>query len=154
MTNIDFKITPQMIEKGMELGYSPERLPLLFFVPLVQVAWAEGFVQAGEQKAILRFAENYKLAGHSAYETLLSWFDTRPEDEFFERSMNDLRQLLEAIPAKQAEKLRSTLRFGCNEVAHASGAAGFLRGGSNIHQEELEVLGFIGKRLNLSSAYV
>jgi hypothetical protein len=154
MTNIDFKITPQMIEKGLELGYAPERLPLLFLVPLLQVAWAEGFVQASEQKAILRFAQNFKLAGHSAFERLLPWLDTRPEDEFFERSMNDLRELLDRIPAKQAEKLRAALRFGCSEVAHASGTAGFLRRGSNIHRDEREHLLKIGERLGLRHSCV
>lgn len=151
---IDFKVTPQVIEKGLELGYAPDRLPLLLLVPLVQVAWAEGFVQAGEQKTILRFAQNFGLAGNSAFERLLSWFDTRPEDEFFERSMNDLRALLDRIPAKQAERLRQALRFGCNEVAHVSGAAGFRRGTSNVHRDERESLLKIGERLGLQQSCV
>ena len=150
----DTKLTPQMIEKGLDLGYAPERLPLLFLVPFVQIAWAEGAVQAGEQRAILRFAENFDLAGTPAYERLLAWFDERPDEDFFDSSTRDLRELLDRIPVKQAARLRAMLQFGCVEVAHASGAAGFLRGGSNIQREERENLLHIGERLGLRHSFV
>lgn len=150
----NYILTPQITEKGLELGYAPERLPLLFLVPFVQVAWAEGAVQASEQRAILRFAQNFNLAGTSAYERLLAWFDERPEEEFFDRSTRDLSLLLEAIPAKQAARLRAMLQFGCVEVAHASGAAGFLRGTSNVHRDERENLLHLGERLGLRRSHV
>lgn len=54
----DYQFPLAVTEKGAELGYSPDTLPLLFLVPFVQVAWAEGFVQASEQKTILRLAAN------------------------------------------------------------------------------------------------
>lgn len=144
-----------IMEKGSELGYSPDELPLLFLVPFVQVAWAEGFVQASEQKAILRFAANLHIgAGHPAFEQLLGWFDERPEEEFFDRSLEDLRELLAGIPVKQAAHLRSMLQFGCVEVAHASGDIGMLRARSNIRREERELLRNIGERLGLMHSYV
>lgn len=147
----DYQFSPQVIEKGVELGYPPDRLPLLFLVPFVQVAWAEGHVQASEQKAILNFAGNLRVnAEHSDYDQLLSWFDERPTDQFFERSINDLRDLLEDIPANQASRLRSMLQFGCIEVAQASGDIGMLRGRSNIRREERDQLQYIGERLGLA----
>jgi len=110
----DFQFSPQVIAKGAELGYEPFKLPLLLLVPFIQVAWAEGHVQAREQKAILSFAGNLRVhPGHSDYERLISWFDERPTDEFFARSIQDLRALLEGIPANQAARLRSMLQFGC-----------------------------------------
>ena len=48
----DYQFPLQVMEKGAQLGYAPDKLTLLFLVPFVQVAWAEGFVQASEQKAI------------------------------------------------------------------------------------------------------
>lgn len=150
----EFMLTPQIIEKGSELGYAPERLPLLFLIPFVQVAWAEGFVQASEQRAILKFAQNFNVGENSAYEQLLSWFDERPGEEFFARSIEDLRALLERIPAKQPARLRSMLQFGCTEVAHAAGDIGILRGRSNVRREEREQLRFIGERLGLTQSYV
>ncbi len=150
----DFTFTPQMVKNALELGHDSSRLPLLLLVPFVQVAWAEGTVQAGEQKAILNFAKKFSLVGHSSYERLLTWFDERPEDEFFESSINDLSHLLDRLPAKEAERLRSILRFGCHEVAHACGPVGFLRSGSNIDRDEREQLLKLDERLGLRHSYV
>ncbi len=151
----DYVFPIQVTEKGLELGYAPEKLPLLFLVPFVQIAWAEGFVQASEQKAILRFAANLSVnADHSDYEKLLGWFDERPAEEFFARSIEDLRELLESIPLKQATRLRTMLQFGCVEVAQASGDIGLLRGRSSIRREEREQLRHIGERLGLAQSHV
>ena len=150
----DYQFPLQVMEKGAQLGYAPDKLTLLFLVPFVQVAWAEGFVQASEQKAILRFAANLCVnAGHQDFERLLGWFDERPTEEFFDRSLKDLRELLEGIPVQQAARLRSMLQFGCVEVAHAAGDIGLLRGRSNIHREERELLGRIGERLGLAQVH-
>ena len=150
----EFQFPIQVMEKAKNLGYAPEQLSLLLLTPFVKVAWAEGFVQASEQKAILRFAENLNLNPHPAYEKLLAWFDERPSEEFFDRSIEDLRLLLESIPPKQAARLRSMLQFGCVEVAHASGDIGLLRGGSNIRREEREQLRHLGERLGLAHSRV
>jgi hypothetical protein len=144
----------QVMEKAKNLGYAPDHLSLLLLTPFVKVAWAEGFVQASEQKAILRFAENLNLNAHPAYEKLLAWFDERPSEEFFDRSIEDLRLLLESIPPKQAARLRSMLQFGCVEVAHASGDIGLLRGRSNVRREEREQLRHLGERLGLAHSFV
>ena len=151
----DFIFPIQVTEKGAELGYAPDKLQILFLVPFVQVAWAEGFVQASEQRAILSFARNMQVnQEHTDYERLVGWFDERPTDEFFARSIEDLRELLKNIPAKQAARLRKMLEFGCVEVAHAAGDIGLLRGGSNIRREEREQLKFIGERLGLMHSYI
>lgn len=150
----DYQFPTQVMKKARALGYAPARLPLLLLTPFVQVAWAEGFVQPSEQKAILRFAVNLKLSGHSAYEKLLQWFDERPSEEFFTRSIEDLRELLESVPPKQAARLRRMLQFGCVEVAHAAGDIGLLRGRSNIRREEREQLLHIGERLGLAHSFV
>lgn len=151
----DYQFPLKVMEKGAQLGYAPANLPLLFLVPFVQVAWAEGFVQPSEQKAILRFAANLRLKPeNSDFDRLLGWFDERPAEEFFDRSLEDLRELLADIPAKQAARLRSMLQFGCVEVAHAAGEIGLLRGRSNIRREERELLQNIGERLGLSHSYV
>jgi hypothetical protein len=145
----------QVSEKAGTLGYAPGKLPLLFLVPFVKVAWAEGHVQANEQKAILSFAGNLSVnQNHADYEKLLKWFDERPDEEFFARSIEDLRELLADIPPKQAARLRSMLQFGCVEVAHASGDIGLLRGRSNIRREEREELRHIGERLGLNHSHV
>ena len=151
----DYVFPVQVTDKGAELGYASDKLAMLLLTPFVKVAWAEGFVQASEQKAILRFAENFGVKpGHADYEKLLGWFDERPAEEFFACAIEDLRRLLDRIPPKQAARLRAMLQFGCIEVANASGDIGLLRGGSNIRREEREQLKFIGERLGLMHSYV
>ena len=151
----DYQFPLQVMEKGAQLGYAPDKLTLLFLVPFVQVAWAEGFVQGSEQKAILRFAANLRVKPeHQNFEQLLVWFDERPTEEFFDRSIEDLRELLADIPVQQAARHRSMLQFGCVEVAHAAGEIGLLRGHSNIHREEREQLENIGERLGLTHSHV
>lgn len=154
MKQKDDKFSPQLIEKGRQLGYTPEGLPLLFLAPMVRVAWAEGFMQGGEQKAILRLAAQLNLTGQRAYERLLQWFDERPEDEFFDNSLADLRELLDALPTQQAILWRDLLGHGCLEVAHAVGDAGFRRGGSNIHPDERASLLHINARLGLPLSHI
>ena len=151
----EYQLLLKVLEKGAEIGYAPHKLPLLLLVPFVQIAWAEGFMQANEQKAILRFAANLGVKpGHSSFELLLEWFDERPTDEFFENALEDLSELLKRIPEKQAARLRTMLQFGCVETAHAAGDIGLLRGRSNIRREEREHLQIIGARLGLAQSYI
>ena len=151
----EYAFPMQVNEKAEKLGYAPDKLPLLLLVPFVKVAWAEGFVQANEQKTILSFAGNLRVnSKHPDYEKLLAWFDERPDEEFFARSIEDLRSLLADIPPKQAARLRAMLQFGCVEVAHASGDIGLLRASSNIRREEREELRRIGEQLGLRQNYV
>lgn len=151
----EYAFSIQVTEKAEKLGYAPDKLPMLFLIPFVKVAWAEGFVQANEQKAILSFAGNLRVnQDHADYEKLLKWFDERPDEDFFDRSIEDLRSLLADIPPKQAARLRAMLQFGCVEVAHASGDIGLLRGRSNIRREEREELQRIGERLGLNHNHI
>jgi len=153
--NNDYRFSLELIEKGAELGYGPHELPLLFLVPFLQVAWAEGHVQASEQKAILSLARDLHVdSNHAGYERLVGWFDERPADDFLSRSLEDLRLLLESIPAIQASRLRLMLGFGCVEVAQAAGDIGLLRHSSNVRREEREQLQQIGERLGLAPIHI
>lgn len=145
-----YEIPSEVFEVTAELGYSPQKLPLLFMIPLIQVAWAEGFVQAGEKRVIRRYAENFQIKGDEENLRQLGiWLDERPSDEFCSESLEDLQIILVNIPAKQAAHLRRILQTGCIEVANAAGEIGLLRNRSNIQREEKELLKDLGDRLGL-----
>lgn len=145
-----YEIPFEVIETAAEIGYPPHKLPLLFMVPLVQVAWAEGFVQAGEKRVILRYAEGFEINGNEEnFRQLGIWLADRPTDEFYDESLEDLQIILVNIPAKQAAYLRGILQTGCVEVANAAGEIGLLRSRSSIQREEKELLKDIGDRLGL-----
>lgn len=144
----------EVLESAAGLGHAPHRLPLLFLAPLVQVAWAEGFVQPSEQKTILNFAANLRVRpGTSAFEELVKWFDERPSDEYFAAALDDLIELLGSIPHSEATRYRSMLQFCCVQTARSAGDIGLLRTPSNIRREEREVMGAIGRRLGLLPAF-
>ncbi|MCD9185711.1 MAG: hypothetical protein LUM44_04720 [Pyrinomonadaceae bacterium] len=145
-----YEVPSEAFEIATEMGYSPDKLPLLFMVPLVQVAWAEGFVQAGEKRVIRRYAGSFQINGDEENLRQLDiWLDERPSDEFCEESLEDLQIILVNIPAKQAAYLREILQTGCIEVANAAGEIGLLRSRSSIQREEKELLKDLGDRLGL-----
>lgn len=141
----------QLIEKWNELGYAAESLPLVFYVPLVQVAWAEGFLQASERRLILQFARENNLSADLIEEELLLWLDERPSDDFFAAATAILRELLNEMPAAESESWREKLQTACLEVAGASARIGILREREKISHEERRELEQIGNNLGFST---
>ena len=136
-TDYDQLLLPRIIEQGTRAGFAPaEHLPVLCFVPFVQVAWAEGFVQPAERRAILRLAESLNVAPeHPGYRELVGWLDERPPDEFFDRAGEMIRELLAVLP---------------DESYGLAGDIGLLRHRSGIRREEREQLRRIGEKLGLT----
>lgn len=139
-------------ERLLDFGYKPEELQLLFLAPFVQTAWAEGFVQATERKAILKLAARLKITPqHLHHPDLVEWLDTRPSDEFFAQTNEILREMLEILPPSQSLRLRRILEAGCFKVAHAAGDIGFFKNRSRITPEERTELYRLGELLDFSS---
>lgn len=146
------EITSQKIgERLLEFGYKPEELQLLFLVPFVQMAWAEGFVQPIERRAILKLAARLNVTPqHMHHPDLLEWLDERPPDAFFQQTNEILREMLDILPPYQSLRLRRMLEAGCFKVAHAAGDIGFFKKRSRITPEEREEFYRLGELLNFS----
>ncbi|HEX8268244.1 MAG TPA: hypothetical protein VF596_22790 [Pyrinomonadaceae bacterium] len=151
--NAKYKILSQAIEKMTKTDSSQAIHPLLFLVPFVQVAWAEGFVQASERRAILCLAADIGVTSrHPDFGELLEWLEDRPTDEFFAESIEKLRDFLAELPPEQSESLRNILQIGCLKVSEAAGEIGFLRGRSRTTPEEREEVFRLGERLGFAPA--
>ncbi|HSK73319.1 MAG TPA: hypothetical protein VK892_16585 [Pyrinomonadaceae bacterium] len=151
---MDFEIPNFVVDKWFELGYDSDTLPLLFAVPLVQVAWAEGFLQAGERRAILQFVAKLRMNfDDEAFIALSNWCDERPTDEFFAHANDILADWLKLIPEEQSEELREAVFEGCLKVARVSTNIGLLRDRKGIRREERHLLREIGDRLGFSPEY-
>ena len=134
-----------------KLGYPTETIRLLLLVPLVQTAWAEGFVQACERKTILKFAEELQVNGAATeYLYLIDWFENRPSEEFFARATELLCKWLAEMPIEQSVKIRKILFTGCFDVACASTEIGLRKEKQRISREERRELGLIGEKLGLT----
>ncbi len=135
-----------------ELGYTPATVPLLYLVPLIQVAWAEGSVSKHERTLILEAAHARGIEfGSTAYECLSEWLDARPTEEFFERTLRVISALLETLPPEQRENSKRDLVSYCAKVAEASGGfIGFLGSSHRVCTEERELLARIATELESS----
>jgi hypothetical protein len=144
--------TPLTIQiRWSKLGYKPETIKLIFLVPLIQVAWAEGYLQRSERKMILRFAGDLEIKPETEeYELLNILLDERPLDEFFTQAANILKTWLDLLPANESEKLRETLHDACLKVAKASPEIGMHRNRRAIRREEEEQLVRLTKNLGFS----
>src|SRR5262245_13723111 len=81
---------PQALADLQELGYRAETVQLLFVVPLIYAAWADGSITQRERSLILELAK----ADGPARRQLTQWLEERPPREFFERSFRVIQSLL------------------------------------------------------------
>jgi len=120
----------QLAQRIGALGFEGETARVLHLMPLVEVAWADGALSAGERKVILQAAEARGIKPHSPSGILLaSLLEERPSDTVLEEILEVLKDLLHA---KNAEP--KSLLSACIDVAAASG--GFLGMGDKISNEE------------------
>lgn len=106
-----------------EMGWTRESVrDLLPLTPLVQVAWAEGYVSEKERKAILSLAEERGITeGKPSYAQLLAWLEERPSEEFFIQTLKIIGALLHLLPEKDRQVSRQDILKYCRRIAEASG---------------------------------
>ena len=142
----------EILNTLQEMGYTRATLSLLYLVPQVQVAWAEGSVSKSERELILEAARLRGIeAGSAAYEQLIGWLNEQPAEEFFERTLRVISALLQTLPPERREASKRDLVAYCTQVAGISGGlAGFLSFGGKVCKEEREMLQRIAAQLECS----
>src|SRR5262245_29015000 len=78
-------IADQALLDGLrELGFTPDTVPLLPLVPVVQMAWAEGGVTPAERTLVVSLARKRGITeGSAADRQLAEWLDRQPGQEVF-----------------------------------------------------------------------
>jgi hypothetical protein len=128
------------------MGYTPDTVALLYLVPLIQVAWAEGAVTRRERQLILKAAASHGIRRPGpAYEQLTEWLERHPSEEFFENTLRVISALLAEQPAAESEIHKRDLISYCTEIARVSGG---ILGIGAISEEERAVLEHIIRDLN------
>lgn len=149
---IDFENMTEIVEKWRALGGDEKTLPLLTFAPAVQVAWAEGFMQAGERRTILELFAASGLADDDLKNELLGWLDERPSDDFFAAATEILSEWLAKMSSHRSAGLRDLLHERCVKVAEASTTIGLRPGTRAVSREERRQLELIGNQLGFTLA--
>jgi len=146
----NLQMPQNLIKKWEKLGFVRNNFRLVFLAPLLQTAWAEGFLQAGERRAIENFAvlEFGIEPDTSEYSELKFWLDERPADDLFEKMNQILNEWLDAMQVNTRKRWRNRLLQACLDVAHSSPRIGFAaRKLSNVCPDEKREIMQISRRL-------
>lgn len=118
-----------------ELGFDAETSRVLFFMPLVEVAWSDGKIGYEESyKLVDELRKRGIRATSNAYEFLNKVTLKRPSVQFFDGCNELIRSLLAELPADKRDAEITDMTQLISLVAHAS--RGFFGFGSEVSKEE------------------
>ena len=128
----------KVVQDLMTVGIKADTVVVLYFIPLVMVAWADGEVQAGENQTILKVAEEKGIKQDSpAYGLLTEWLSRDPSSALFPAWKNYVQGLKESLDGATFETMKKDILEKCTAVA---GAAGGILGMAKISGEEKQVI--------------
>jgi hypothetical protein len=127
-----------VLDKLVGLGLAGNTIAALSLVPLIQVAWADGAIQANERTAILQGAHGKGLEqGSPGYELLDSWLHKQPDDALFQAWESYIKALTAQLNDEQNRLLRNQIIGFAKMVA---AAAGGILGFGKVSASEEKVL--------------
>ena len=127
---------PAVLDKLVELGIQAHTVAALSVVPLVEVAWADGVLDAKERRAVV---ERAGVARDSTAGALLeAWLDRRPDPALLGAWTHMVQAMAEQLPADEAARLKTGLLEGARAVAAATG--GLFGVGSKVSAAEATML--------------
>jgi tellurite resistance protein len=136
----------EVLKTLQELGYTRDTVALFHYVPLINVAWADGKVSRQERELILEAARAHGIAeGSAADKQLIDWIENRPSEEFFDQTLRIMGALLETTPRADGTVGSQGVLDEAKRLAEASG--GILGFGSKISAEEQALLNRIAAAL-------
>jgi len=126
---------PILLDELVHFGFTPETLPALSVVPLVEVAWTDGKVDDYERRAIHADAAVGAMdpAGASAA-MVYGWLVERPAGGVFRLWWEFTHAACKGLAAEERAALEAEMLARATAVARASG--GFLGIGSPTSAEE------------------
>jgi hypothetical protein len=115
----------EILDALVELEVDPETLVAFALVPLVQVAWADGEIQAKERGAILKAAAEQGVEeGSPTYSLLSNWLQTPPSPLLLETWLGYIRELMASLGDRSRDHLKNSSLGRARAIAEAAG--GFL----------------------------
>ncbi len=128
----------KVLDKLIELEVSPQILSSMAVVPLIEVAWADGKVDAEERRALLAAAESKGVAKCSVDHALLeNWLQHRPPAKLLDAWMHYISGLCEIMSREERRAFQHDLLGRARKVAEASGG---LLGMAKVSDKEQAVL--------------
>ncbi|MCH8819815.1 MAG: hypothetical protein IIB03_05780 [Acidobacteria bacterium] len=128
-----------ILQSLLELHIDAQTLAALALVPLIEVAWADGYLDEKEKQAVLEAAHASGFEkGQVAYEVLESWLTQQPKPKLLETWVEYIRELRGQLSEEEHKSLKASLLGRARSVAEASG--GYLGLGFKVSKTEAAVL--------------
>jgi hypothetical protein len=113
---------PGMLEELNALGFTPDTIPLLPIIPVLQVAWAKAGISTAERTLITNLARSRGIQDGSAADQQLSdWLEHRPSEDTFHKATRLIRAIVDSPDAGNLQVSADKLIENCDRIAHASG---------------------------------
>jgi hypothetical protein len=134
----------EVLQKLVDLGIELDTWAAISLVPLIEVAWADGKIEAKEKAAVMSAAEaNGILPGSPGWQLLESWLSQRPDGRLLEAWGGYIVDLCANLGGGEKAAVMNKVIGRAREVALATG--GFLGLGKKISPEEEVVLSELAK---------
>jgi tellurite resistance protein len=129
----------KLLDALVELGLKADTAVALGLVPMVEVAWADGKLEAKERDALLRVASEYGVdPRHPSYGLLESWLTHRPRPQMLELWSDYIAAIVARLDEAERAAMRERMLGRARHVAEAAG--GILGLGKKVSPEEESVL--------------
>lgn len=130
---------PEVLDRLQQLGIQTQTLAALCIVPLIEVAWADGALDAEERRVVLEHAGAAGItSGSPAYGLLEAWLEHRPSQRLLDAWRDLVQAIREQIGDEEAGRLKAEIVERARVVARASG--GVLGLGSKVSRAEAAML--------------
>ena len=134
----------ELLDKLVALDIGPDTWTALSLVPLVEVGWADGRMDAKERSSVLTAAEaSGVLNGSPAWLLLESWLLRRPDGRLMQAWGEYTVAICAELGQSEKEALRDEILGRARRVAEATG--GLLGLGDKVGTEERTVLSELEK---------
>lgn len=110
---------PAVLDELIKLGIRAETVAALAIVPLIEVAWADGTLDARERRAVVDAAA--VAADSTAAALIEAWLDRRPGPQLFTAWTHLVQAMCEQLGPAGAEQLKTSLLERAGAIAAASG---------------------------------
>ena len=116
---------PEVLDRLVDLDIPPTTVTALSLVPLVEVAWADGSLDANERRAVLERVGTAGFAAGSIERAVLeTWLTHKPDPKLLTAWEHLVQGLCEQLDPAEVAALKAGLLDRARAVAGASG--GFL----------------------------
>ncbi len=133
-----------VIDRLLSLNLNAQTIAALSLFPLIDVAWADGAVDAKEKTAVLEAAEKSGASkGTPAYELVSNWLAQQPTAAIRSAWTEYVQAMGAKLSAADKLMLKNELLGRAREVAESSG--GILGMGNKVSKSEADALARLEK---------